>query len=362
MNMAELDFQELREELTREFLFYVDKHDSRQLEDPSMLYWRARADEYSLCVANLPGSKYLVTVDDLSTLSESVTKAFMIADHVVIRHKTFQPVGIVNLAAIPYEFQLTEWVQQHRESLTSALNIPHFRAPDDPSKVMGVVKWLSTQGRSWLEAGRVTYVPNLLPAEVDAALLAEGMNLNGAFRAAQMLPDASHAINPKVAAALAQIRVPFLCSDNPEAIVHLKEEEPEAFQRFQTYIVRLLDAISADPTSHKFSHEVELASMGLEEATNGLVAAIEKRTSAAPRRRYQIEVLALAAAVFFLIGQPVAGITSLGAAAIDLARKLKEDLDEGYLLKNNPLYVLGRLGELSEKPKRWNTSLKKGNG
>ena len=234
--------------------------------------------------------KYLVTVDDVATLSESVTKAFMFADHVVIRHETFQPVPIVNLAAIPYDFKPTEWIQRHRGSLTSALDIPHFRAPDDPGKVMGVVKWLGTQGRSWLEAGHVTYVPNLLPAEVDVALLSEGINLNRAFRGAQMLPTASHAINPKVAAALAQLRVPYLNSDNPEAIVHLKEEEPEAFQRFQTYIVRLLDVISADPTSPEFSHEIELASMGLEEATNSLVAAIEKRASAAPRRRYQIEV------------------------------------------------------------------------
>jgi hypothetical protein len=361
--MTELDFVGLRKELVEEFLFYAGKHDSRELDDPSMLYWRARADEYSLCVANLPGTKYLLSADDPARLSESVTKAFMLTDHVVIRHKTFEPrYGDVNFAAIPFEFKPTEWIEQHRARLATAHVVPHFRAPDNPVKVWPVVKWLTTEGRPWLEAGRVTYVPNLLPEEVDAALLAEGMNLNGALRSAQMLPDSSCAINPKVAAALAQLRVPFLRCDNPTAIVHLKEEEPEAFQRFQTHVIRLLNAISADPSSQEFSHEVEVASMGLEEATNRLVAAIEKRASAAPRRRYQIEVLALAAAVFFLIGQPVAGIMSLGAAAIDLARKLKEDLDERYLLKNEPLYILSRLGQVAEKPKRWQTSLKKGNG
>lgn len=60
------------------------------------------------------------------------------------------------------------------------------------------------------------------------------------------------------------------------------------------------------------------------------------------------------------IGVPAAAITSMTAAAVDLAQKLEEDLDEACSIGKQTVYFLARLGEVSAKPDRWRLTAAEG--
>ncbi len=350
--MAELHFGELHGELAREFLHYADQKGRSWLDAVMLMYWRARGAVLVATAANLPGSKFLITTDDASTLPQMVRKGLMVADHVIIRHNHHMPITGLILDAMPADFAgfgPLDWIEQNRDRLPSSATLPHYRSAPPKEAIKPFTDWLCTDGRPWFEKGLVTYAPVLLPAEVEAALLAEGVNMGSLFASANVLPQQHRLIDSRIASALADLRVPFVDSVSAALLHEFKNEERDAMERFRIHLLALLTRVKAETTSPQFSKDVERASLELEDEVRNVQGLLSRHAATRPWRRLQTEVLTLSALVFFYVGVPAVGLTALTAAAIDMAKSIKEKLEEELSIKHNPVYFLTRLGTAVQK-------------
>ena len=354
--MTDLNFAELHQELTREFFFYADQRGRSYLDSIMLMYWNARGPALVGCAANLPGSKFLVTTDDADQLPQHIQKGLMVADHVIIRHDAFLPIRGLVLDAIPDDFagfRQLEWIEKYRGRLPETTGLPHFRSGPPREETRGFLDWLCGDGREWFESGLVTYAPVLLPGQVDAALLNGGVNLSSLFASAGVLPQENRLIDSNTAAALADLRIPYLNSITPSLLSEFRAEESETLNAFRRHVALLLAKVSSEVPSAEFSRDVEKLSIELEDETKRLEWAITKHAKTQSWRRLPAEILTLSALVLFWMGVPVPGIVGLTAAALDVAKTLKDNLQDRFAIKDNPVYFLARLGDVSEKQGRW---------
>lgn len=350
--MAQLDFQELHGELSREFFHYADQKGRSWLDAIMLMYWRARGSILVGAAANQPGSKFLITTDDASALPEMVRKGLMLADHVIIRHNHHLPITGLILDAIPDDFAglgPLAWIERNRDRLPDSATLPHYRSAPPPEALKPFTDWLCTDGRPWFEKGLVTYVPVLLPAEVEAAMLMEGVNMGSLFAGANVLPQEHRLIDARAASALADLQIPFVQSLSASLLHEFRNEEHEALERFRTHLLTLLTRVKAETGSPEFSKDIENAALDLEEEVRIVKELLSRHATTRPWRRLQTEVLTLSALVCFYVGVPVAGVTALTAAAIDMAKSIKENFEERFSIKQNPVYFLARLGNAREK-------------
>lgn len=360
--MTNLNFAELHQELTQEFFHYADQRGRSYLDSIMLMYWRARGPSLVGCAANLPGSKFLITTDDAEQLPQLIRKALMLADHVIIRHDSFLPIRGLVLDAMPADFAgfgKIEWIDEHRDQLPQTIGLPHFQSGPPREEVKPFIDWLCNDGRAWFESGLVTYAPVLLPGQVDAGLLNEGVNLSSLFASAGVLPQENRLLNFKTAAALADLKVPYLDSINAELFSEFRAQESNTIDTFRRHLIGLLTKVSSEMASPYFSQDVEKLSIELEDETKRLETAITKHSKTQSWHRLRVELLTLSSLVFFWMGVPAPGIAGITAAALDLVNTLKDDLQDQFSLKENPVYFLARLGQLVEKQDRWNQKVER---
>ncbi|HUT09587.1 MAG TPA: hypothetical protein VMY42_03755 [Thermoguttaceae bacterium] len=360
--MTDLNFGELHQELCQEFFFYADQRGRSYLDSIMLMYWRARGPALAGCAANLPGSKFLITTDDAGQLPELVRKGLTVADHVIIRHDAYLPIRGLVLDAHPADFAgfgEIDWIEQHRDHLPQTRSLPHFQSGPPREEVAPFIDWLCGDGRAWLQNGLVTYAPILVPGQVDVGLLNENVNLSSLFASAGVLPQSNRLINPQTAAALADLKVPYLDSISADLFSAFRAEESDTIDAFRRHLVALLARVSSEVSSPQFSQEVEKLSIELEDETKRLESAIARHSRTQPWRRLRAEILALSALVFFYIGVPVPGIAGLTAGALDLVNTIKDDLQDSFSLKENPVFFLAKLGQLIEKQDRWSQEVER---
>jgi hypothetical protein len=350
--MSTLDFRELHSELVREFYHYADKRGRDYLDSLMLMYWQARGPAFVGAAANYPGTKFLVTTDDASILSDAVPKALMLTDHVIIRHASLLPVSGVILGAIPVDFAgfgPIDWIEQHRDELPRTTGLPHHRSCPPPEQIEPFIDWLCTGGRQWFETGQVTYAPVIVSGDVESGLLTEGVNLNPFFRSARVVPQDDRLLNLAAVAALAELELPYLESVTPDLLLRLKEQEQDRIDAFRTHLLTLLNRPAHEIGSAEFSRELEQASREMRDETQQLQVAMRRYEQTASWRRLGVELLTLSASVFFYLGLTVPAVTGLTAAALDLVKTIKDDLKDKCDLKTNPLYFLARLGKVSRR-------------
>jgi hypothetical protein len=361
--MMNLDFSELHRELTQEFLFYADQRGRSYLDSVMLMYWHSRGPALVGCAANLPGTKFLVTTDDAQLLPGLVRKGLMIADHVIVRHDSYLPIRGLVLDAVPDDFAgfgRIKWIEAHREQLPHTIGLPHFQSGPPREQVKPFIDWLCNDGRPWFESGMITYAPVLIPGQVDAGLLNGGVNLSSLFASARVLPQENRLVNSTTAAALADLRIPYLDCITADLLAAFRAQESEVVDAFRRHLTKLLSGVSHEVTSEQSSQDVERLSMELEDETKRLESAIAKHAKTQSWRRLRAEILTLSALVFFWKGVPVPGIAGLSAAAVDLANTLKDDLEDRFSLKDNPVYFLARLGQVAGKQDRWRQNIQRG--
>jgi len=269
--MSNIDFSELHHELAREFYFYADQRGRSYLDSIMEMYWISRGPVLASCASDLNGSKYLVTTDDASQLPDLVRKGLMAAEHVIIRHDGFLPVGSgIRAISCPDDFVgfgKLDWLERHSELLHTRghKGVPCFRSHPPANEFAPFVEWLCGDGRQWFEKGNVTYAPVLPPGQVEAGLLNEGVNIAAAFTEKQIIPQNDKLINPKTAAALARLKIPHLKGVNADLLAELKLSEPEAFNAFRNHLQLLLSGISQDISTPAFNQQIEKLSVELED-------------------------------------------------------------------------------------------------
>jgi hypothetical protein len=353
------DISQLHQELTDEFFFYADKKKSEShLATP--WYWFQRGPAFLFCGANMPGTKFLISTDDPSELSDLVPRAYMFADHVLVRHRKlmppFSPSGVYHIDYPPGESELEplRWTKKRHESgeETRLKILPHFRRSPDEDAVKGFVDWFCGPGRSWLQQGCLSYVPNLIPQEVETGLLAEDCNLASALLDAKIIPQANKLINDQTATALVRIPFPCLTGANAETLKRFKEDECEAIEKFQSEVLLALGKIEADAHSPEFARSVEKIFVELREKLRDAERAIELQAKSSLWGRLQVELLFLTAEFLFCVGAPsTATIAAVSAGAVRLAQELRDSLKDRYSLRQNPMYAMAKLNDLRRNPK-----------
>jgi hypothetical protein len=356
-----LNYSELHQELVNEFFYYADKRGPSYFNHLQDMYWRARGVAYTGCVTNLPGTKFIISTDDTASLTNKVRKALMFADHAVIRYATKLPVSGLVLGAIPVDFagfKRLDWVEKHLPELEGSPIIPHFRSTPPEPDLKPFIEWLCGEGRNWFKTHQVTFVPNLCPGEVDLSLYAEGVNLNSIYRGAGFLPDDFRRLNTRAAKALLDLQIPYIEGLTPELLYEFKQDEAEAVQRFQHYVLKLIEQINEDVAPTSFAAKVEEISSEIVERTNILEAAIRKRLKSRNWGLAGAGILSVAAGVFYLTGLPAAALGSLVGSAVALAKEMKDGLKDKYSIKSDPVFILARMGKVSRCPKTWHPRIR----
>jgi hypothetical protein len=354
--MSVPDFRELHHELTDEFFYYADQKGrvmgGSWLDELKSMYWRPRSVDYMVAAANLPGSKLLLTVDDAAELPMLVRKGLMVADHVIIRHNRHLPITGMSVEVIPFNsgvvLGLPKWVESNRDKLREVVALPHYGSTPSHETIGPFVRWLSEDGREWFRRGFVSYVPALIPGEVEVAMFAQGINLSPLFRHASIVPHDHGLVDIRAVAALAEIQIPHIHNVSAELLHAFREEERDATHRFRDRLILLLNEVAGEIGSPEFSASVSQRGVELNEQVREVRALIEKHAKTRLWRRLQTELLTLSAAVFFYAGVPAAALTALTAAAVDLAKSSKEGLEEQFSIREHPAYVLARVGEISK--------------
>ncbi len=286
----------------------------------------------------------------------------MVADHVIIRHDRLLPQTGWHMGFMPLDFAgfgSISWIEKHRDQLPSAGTLPHMQSAPPLETLRPFIDWLCADGRQWFESGMVTYTPFLVPGEVEAGLLNDGVNLSKEYESARILPQESRLLDSAAARALADLNIPYLDSISAELLSHFRQDEADVVAGFRTHFVKLLAQVSAEVASPQFSQDIEKLSIELEDETKRLEASIEKHAKTQTWRRLRPELLTLSALVFFWLGVPAAGVTGLTAAALELANSLKDDLQDRFSLRQNPVYFLARLGHLIRKQDRWSQRIRR---
>lgn len=339
----------LHRELADEFFFYADKKKWDSLL-ATPVYWKTRGPAFAACAANLPGAKFLISTDDPRELETLVPRAFMFSNHVLIRHrKLLPPSGIRAIRGVPDDFARFEPLQWFEKRRASGDNrglqtLPHFESSPDEDSVRGFIDWFCGPGRSWLQQGCVSYVPNLIPQEVETGLLAEDCNVAAPLLEAKVVPHASALINESVAAALAQLPFPCLTGANAEVLKRFKEVERDSIEKFQSEVLLALAEIEADVHSPEFTRCVEKTFVELREKVRDAERAIELQAKNAIWGRLQVELLVLTTEFLFWVGAPTtATIATLSASAVRLAQELRDSLKDKYSLRQNPMYAMAKL-------------------
>lgn len=344
------EVRELHRELVDEFFFYADKKNWHDMLADSF-YWSTRGTGFVACAANLPGTKFLIATDDPAELSELVPKAFMLHDHVLIRHRKLCGVSGIQGVSVPDDFASFEplsWFEKRRaRGETAGLpTLPHFRNVAPEGQLRGFVDWMCGPGRDWLRNGRVSYVPNLPSQEVETGLLLEGCNLQSRLAEANVFPQATALLDEKAASAFGRLDIPYLSGADAETLIRFKEEEREAVERFQYELLTALNDIKGEQNSPEFSKAVERIFLELREKVRDAERAIELQAKNSTWGRQKVELIMLTGVFLFWIGAPLAAsIGTLGLAAASLVQELRESLKERYSLRQNPMYALARLGE-----------------
>ena len=198
----------------------------------------------------------------------------------------------------------------------------------------------------------MSYVPNLVPQEVESGLLAEDCNLAKRLLEARVIPQATALMNERAAAALGQLQFPYLAGANAEILKRFKEDEHGAIERFQAEILLALSKIEADVESPDFARSVEKTFLELREKLRDAERAIELQAKNALWGRLQVELLVLSVEFLFWVGAPApATIGALSVGAVRLAQEIKDSLKERYSIRQHPMYALAKLGSTLSRPK-----------
>lgn len=350
-----LNVIDLQTELTYEFFEELSKSKKMGWGSWRVFWYGARSSALSAVVANLPGVKLTLSVDEPKNLSKLIARASLFADHIAIRHQSLIPSGGGGLMGdVPLDFagyQAPQWVKKNEKRLNELINLPHFRGV--PHEIEPFLDWTLKQGRKWIESGLVTYAPFLPPEQVElvSSRLPEGININQTFRDANILPDAISPVNDKVARALWSIPFPYLDGIKPDDLVKVKEDNRESLQNFHASVLQALKHIDKYQGTDEFNKEVqrvynEIVKAGLAEVDNS----ISKLKKMAFLRTSGVSVeFAIASLAFYFGVPPFLDAAGFGKAIWDLAEALSEHNKERASITEKPMFILTKLRQRRKK-------------
>jgi len=342
-----VDFERLKREITLEFLEHYAEAKRIGWGSWPLFYFGPRSAALALTIAHLPGHKVVLSADSPKGLDDQIRKALIFTDHIFIRHKHFLPqtggggiFGDKPLAFLPPNEYLKKVISE-----LSSLPFPPFPfeqgAPVD-NEAREIMDWFITGGRSWAEHGFISYAPFLPPEQAEAAASAEGVALSVGHREAGVLPFTKLSVNPKVAAAIVDIEIPYLSGIDAKTFSRIKLDYGDTLARFRMALTKAFSVIEAEHNTDEFSrHATEIVRDNLLAGTEDLTRSF---TEAAKMRALKQRSVLLTTGILglsFWLGAPafvVAGL--LGKPILDFTSAMIENRKEISQLRRNDLYIL----------------------
>lgn len=345
-----MDFLALRQELIDEYYFWAERpSDTFYRFQPS--YWSARGTAWAASVSNQPGMKYLLTASTPAGLTDSVRRALMFCDHVIIRHDVFVPhqarAFVGRECAFPGSRDLT-WRPADNSRIAT---LPHIPGCAESETAHAFLEWTRGEGQEWVRQGLATYLPCVVPRRAAVSLTKQGVNVAAACRELNVLPDDARFVSERSATAIARLRIPYLSAVTPDALRALRNDEADALARFQQHMMKLLDALPGDADSEEYSRRLHVLAQDIGIATRDLEARVRLQATSARWHRIGVEVMALSAVLIYMAGASgVAAITAGGAAAVAAAKLMADQVAARHALRENPWFALTRLGAVDPAP------------
>jgi len=346
--MKPSDFAELHRELTADFTKHYGKAKKMGWGSWPIFYYGARAPALAGCIANLPGNKLAIAMDDPTGLTAQIRKSLLFTDHVVIRHKTLLPAGGGLMADVPLDFSGFDqlpFIERHLSELEKLPLLPHFRGVPAGEEMSKFMNWVVGEGKPWVDQGLVTYAPVLPVEHVEIACAEKGINLNDALRKSHILPLASEPLNENVAAALQLLDIPYLENVDPEILAKVRTDNKPALENFQSALLKAFDEVESQVGSSAFEREVkiifqDIVAKGLREVEATLKGAAKMRAL----KQRTVFVTSCLIGLSFWLGAPsfvVAG--ALAKPIWDFANALLEHHKEIATARQKPMYIMAEM-------------------
>lgn len=343
---------DLQSELSFEFLSELARSKNRSWAIWSMFWYGARSSPLAAVVANLPGVKLMVSVDSPRNLSKLVARAFLFADHVVIRHQSLIRGGSDFIAGAPmdFDYDVPHWIKKHDDKLDKLLMVPHFK--NAPYDIEPFFNWCLNQGRPWIENGLVTYAPFFPLQQLEMASNKEkSINLNYAFTKANVFPQSSGLMNEKAAKAIWSIPFPYLDGIKPETLLKIKEDHKDALDNFHASIINAVKHLDCQQESDELDKEIKLV---YNDVVRAGVAEVDKSISSLKRMAFLRSAgvtveFGIATLGFFLGVPPIIDVAGVSKAVWDLSEAIAEHNNEYATIKDKPMYVLTRLRKANKR-------------
>jgi len=342
----QVDFERLKREITLEFLEHYAEAKRIGWGSWPLMYFGPRSAALALTMAHLPGHKVVLSADEPAGLEDQIRKALIFTDHVFVRHEHLLPqvggglIGDAPLAFLPPNEYL-------RQALPELQKLPFPPFPLQPGAPVDeearlLMDWFIEPGRPWAEHGFVSYAPFLPPEQVEVAAATKGVSLAGEQQEGGLLPFTKLTVNPKAAAALVQIDVPYLSEVDAATFARVKQDNQDAFAHFRSGLTKAFSDIEINIGTKDFARRAdEIVRDNLLVGTDELSRSFADAAKMRALKQRSVLLTTTLLGLSFWLGAPAFVVAAaLGKPVWDFTSAMIDHRKEVAHLRKNELYLL----------------------